>query len=266
MEENNKNVAIEPAKYFEMVKEKKNQNTDEILNKFYESCIVLLDKYKKTGQELSIKKLMFIINCIPKERELLKLGYDIFIYKDDIEEYINSVQNKVIKIIELKNYSREIPDELVDTIERTRDIFNGNFYVLFTDYTGKEERRVEKERQEKDPILFGIFKHDRDLNDRFYYLGDWEDQYCDLTLEKLINERSTDIVNNIRTPIDVNELMEECNRLVNNKIDKSQNIIRTVDIEGNKVVSDQFQSIVKNKKPAKQNIFKNIKSFFSKGK
>lgn len=152
MEENNKNVAIEPAKYFEMVKEKKNQNTDEILNKFYESCIVLLDKYRKTGQELSIKKLMFIINCIPKERELLKLGYDIFIYKDDIEEYINSVQNKVIKIIELKNYSREIPDELVDTIERTRDIFNGNFYVLFTDYTGKEERRVEKERREKDPL------------------------------------------------------------------------------------------------------------------
>ena len=49
MEENNKNVAIEPAKYFEMVKEKKNQNTDEILNKFYESCIVLLDKYRKTG-------------------------------------------------------------------------------------------------------------------------------------------------------------------------------------------------------------------------
>ncbi len=38
MEENNKNVAIEPAKYFEMVKEKKNQNTDEILNKFYEFC------------------------------------------------------------------------------------------------------------------------------------------------------------------------------------------------------------------------------------
>ena len=99
-----------------------------------------------------LRKLMFIVDCIPKERELLKLGYDIFIYKDDIEEYINSVQNKVIKIIELKNYSREIPDELVDTIERTRDIFNGNFYVLFTDYTGKEERRVEKERREKDPL------------------------------------------------------------------------------------------------------------------
>lgn len=258
--------AIEPAKYFEVVKEKKNQNTDEVLDKFYESCIVLLDKYRKTGQELSMRKLMFIINCIPKERELLKLGYDIFIYKDDIEEYINSVRNKVIKIIELKNYSREIPDELVDTIEQTKDIFNGNFYVLFTDYTGKEERRVEKARREKDPILFGVFKQDRELNDRFYYLGDWEDEYCDLTLEKLINERSTDIVNTIRTPINADELMEECNRLVNNKIDKSKNIIRTVNIEGNEVVSDQFQSIVKNKKHAKQNIFKNIKSFFSKGK
>lgn len=30
---------------------------------------------------------------------------------------------------------------------------------MFTDYTGRMERQVEKERREKDPILFGTFQN-----------------------------------------------------------------------------------------------------------
>ena len=61
-------------------------------------------------------------------------------------------------------------------------------YVVFTDYTGKEERKVEKERRDKDPILFGVFKNNAVVADRFYFLGDWVDEYCDLTLDKLIDQ------------------------------------------------------------------------------
>ena len=82
---------------------------------------------------------------------------------------------------------REVPDELVEVIERTKDFFD-EFYVIFTDYTGKEERKVEKERRDKDPILFGVFKNSSNVADRFYFLGDWVDEYCDLTLDKLIEE------------------------------------------------------------------------------
>ena len=72
-------------------------------------------------------------------------------------------------------------------IEKTKNIFD-EFYVIFTDYTGSEERKVEKERRDKDPILFGVFKNATNVADRFYFLGDWVDEYCDLTLDKMIEQ------------------------------------------------------------------------------
>lgn len=91
----------------------------------------------------------------------------------------------------MSRYEREVPDEIVDVVEKVDDIFD-ELYVLFTDYTGKVERQIEAEKRQKDPILFGVFKDDKNrvCNDRFYYLGDWIDGYCDLTLEKMINESS----------------------------------------------------------------------------
>ena len=47
---------------------------------------------------------------------------------------------------------------------------------------------MEKERRDKDPILFGVFKNDTNVADRFYFLGDWVDEYCDLTLDKMIEK------------------------------------------------------------------------------
>ena len=75
----------------------------------------------------------------------------------------------------------------MDVVEKTRGIFD-EFYVVFTDYTGKEERKVEKERRDKDPILFGVFKNNTNVADRFYFLGDWVDEYCDLTLDKMVEQ------------------------------------------------------------------------------
>ncbi|MCD3340325.1 hypothetical protein G8T81_14565, partial [Clostridium botulinum C/D] len=103
-----------------------------------------------------------------------------FIYRDDVEEYIDNIAKDVVKLIELERYEREIPDEIVEVIKQTKGKFD-QLYILFTDYTGKMERQVEKERREKDPILFGTFQDEksRAVIDRFYFLGDWVDEYCD---------------------------------------------------------------------------------------
>ena len=115
------------------------------------------------------------------------MGIDTFVYKDKIEDYIENVADKSVKIIELSRYMREVPDDLVETVEKTKDLFD-EFYVVFTDYTGAEERKVQKEKRYKDPILFGAFKNQRNVADRFYFLGDWVDEYCDLTLDKMIEQ------------------------------------------------------------------------------
>ena len=205
---------LTPQEYFEQVKERKHNITDEELLKVYDNCLELLNKYKITGQKKGMRKLIFHLDCIEKEREIVRMGITTFIYRDDIEEYIDTVAKDTVKIIELENYEREIPDEIVEIIGRVKDKFD-QLYIVFTDYTGKVERQVQKERRAKDPILFGTFQNQtsRTVIDRFYYLGDWEDEYCDLTLDKMVNETEKagkrNIVKTISTPADIQELKEQ---------------------------------------------------------
>lgn len=218
MTENNKTIKLTPSEYFNQIKERKNHITDNDLQKVYDNCLELLNKYNMTGQTKGMKKLMFHLECIEKEREIVKMGIDTFIYRDDIEEYIDNVAKDIVKIIELENYEREVPDEIAELIGKVKNKFD-QLYVVFTDYTGKVEKQIKKERRDKDPILFGTFQNqsNRTVIDRFYYLGDWEDEYCDLTLDKMVNETSKagkrNIVKTISTPKDIEELQKQLNSL-----------------------------------------------------
>lgn len=207
-----------PQEYFDYLKGKKVKVTDSELQNVYENGLRLLNKYETTGQIAAMKKLIFQLDTIEKERELVKLGVDTFVYKDDIETYIDDIAKNVVKIIELCRYEREIPDEIVETVSKTKHLFN-QYYIVFTDYTGKVEKQVAKERREKDPILFGTFQDDanRTMVDRFYFLGDWVDEYCDLTLDKMVaeikNKKDKDIEMKISTPKDIEELKAQINNL-----------------------------------------------------
>lgn len=209
---------LTPQEYFDIVKERKNHITDEQLVAIYDNCLELLNKYRITGQTKGIQKLLFHLSCIEKEREVVKMGIDTFVYKDDIEYYIENVTSDVVKIINIEAYEREIPDEIVEIIEKVKDKFD-QLYIVFTDYTGKMEREVAKERREKDPILFGTFQNTstRSVIDRFYYLGDWVDEYCDLTLDKMVNETekvgNRSITHTIKTPEDIEELKNQLGKL-----------------------------------------------------
>lgn len=250
MDNLNKNLESEltPQQYFNKIKERKHNITDDELVKVYDNCLELLNKYKITGQKKGMKKLMFHLECIEKEREIVKMGINTFIYRDDIEEYIDSVAKDTVKIIELENYEREIPDDIVSIIEKVKDKFD-QLYVVFTDYTGKVERQIEKERREKDPILFGTFQNqsNRTVIDRFYYIGDWEDEYCDLTLDKMVNETEKvgmrNITKTISTPKDIVELKEQLDSLE----------------------SKNNTYIVTNERK-KKNVFTNIKLFLTRRK
>lgn len=210
---------LSPSEYFEIVKSRKQTVTDEDLLRIYDNCLELLNKYKITGQIAGMRKLLFHLESVETEREIVKMGITTFIYRDDIEEYIDNIAKDTVKIIELENYEREIPDEIVAIIEQVKDKFD-QLYILFTDYTGKVERQIEKERRQKDPILFGTFQNERTKTviDRFYFLGDWEDEYCDLTLDKMVNEvevsKKRNIVRTINTPEDIEELKKQLDQLV----------------------------------------------------
>lgn len=260
LKQDDQNAMMTPQQYFDSMKEKKNTVTSETLKKIYDNCLELANKYKITGQVRGLRKILFCMESIEKEQQLVDMGIDTFIYKDDIDFYIDSVANsrnrneKPIKIIELERYEREIPDEIVEVIDKTKELFD-QMYIVYTDYTGKEERKIEAERKQKDPILFGTFQNreKKVCIDRFYYLGDWVDEFCDLTLDKMVNEiekLGRNIVRTINTPKDVKELRSYIDAHYEIEKDSISKIIRKADAE---------------LKP-KSNLFSKVKTVFGRKK
>ena len=230
---NEEKEKLTPSQYFDYLKGAKKKITLDILKESFDVFVVLAEKYKRTGQIESLKKLCFLSDALVKEEKLIELGITTYVYRDVIEDYIKDVSNDTVKIIELSRYMREIPDDLVSTIETVKDIFD-EIYVVFTDYTGREERKVEKERRDKDPILFGAFKEgEKFVSDRFYFLGDWVDEYCDLTLDKVVEEFTnakkhtpTNTIIVPKTPEELRDLMKSYKENVNKG---SHTLINSID-------------------------------------
>lgn len=257
---------ISPSQYFDYLKNAKNTITTESLKKSYSVFLELGEKYNKLGQTESLKKLCFLADTLKKEEKLIELGITTYVYKDTIEDYIENVADKTVKIVELSRYMREIPDELVETVETSRSIFD-ELYVVFTDYTGKEERKVEKERRDKDPILFGVFKNGTNVSDRFYFLGDWVDEYCDLTLDKMIEQYKEKYETSPAMETGIPQTTDELIEVLNSYLPDT----KSGDEKGDTLSEDEVSSLVvphfkKINIPAdkKPGFFDKVRSIFSK--
>ena len=253
MKKNNIDKEFESAKeYFEILKSKKQKIDSVKLDSIYDNCLTLLNKYTITGQVDALKKLIFHIESLEAERKVLSLGIDTFVYLSDIKEYIGKVPGRVVKIIELHRYEREVPDEIVQSIEKIKNIFT-ELFVVFTDYTGDHEK---KHKKETDPILFGMFKDKNSASvvERMYYIGDWEDEYCDLTFDKLIAEMKScsniNIEHKIKLPQDIEELKSQLKNLKRNERFEDSN--------------EEAEYLIR--ATEKKSFFKKIKSFINSNK
>lgn len=185
-----KQEKVKPTEIFEDIKGNLGIIDKLKLKKYIAVSNKLLAKAEATGQTDLKQRLEFRIRTLARELEMLKThNINTYIEKQHITTYIEQTELREVKITDLASYLREIPDEAIDIIADTREIFD-DFFILFTDYTGEMAQKAEEVEVERDPILFGVF-YDNEANefmDRFYFLYDWEDEYCDLTLDKMIEE------------------------------------------------------------------------------
>ena len=198
---------VTPTVYFNYVKDMKKDIKDENLEVVAENCLTLLKKTKLTGQTAAAKKIFDQYSLIMRELKAASFGFNTIVYKSDIEKFISKISKHPVKIIELSNYSREVDDSVIDKLEIAKDneLFD-EYYVLFTDYTEKETKKVAKARRDKDPILFGAFKSVDKNNipeERFFYIGDWVDEYCDLTLEEMLTQYEKSECHGAKYTIDI---------------------------------------------------------------
>ena len=191
--------SMTPSEYFHKIKELKEEITSDSLQEMIDASSEILEKLRISGQKPLAEKLMRKITVLIKERNAALAGFDTIINTEDLYVWIHEIalrerddeEVSPIKLACLEDYMRVIPDDVLEKLSEARNVFD-KFYIVFTDYTGETERQVEKAKQDKDPILFGAFLTPRDNGrmgpaDHLFFIADWVDQYCDLTLNQMID-------------------------------------------------------------------------------
>jgi hypothetical protein len=182
---------ISPKLYISSVKSKLNKLQKEKLKRRMQKLQKLIHSAKDLNQTGYYEQLSELMVQTVRESEALALGCTQWCHREAIEKFKNRVKDKVIRLEPLEKFPREIPANIRRIIKthQTAKVFD-ELVILFIDYTGEElkthkEKVKEKVAREKDPILFGKISF---LPDRFYYIADWVDEYCDLTLDKFVDK------------------------------------------------------------------------------
>jgi hypothetical protein len=137
-----------------------------------------------TGQVALKEKLARGMFVNKYEAELYANGYYYVVSEKQIIDFANKTE-KGVELIYLKNFARPLPDKVVKKLIEadSLEVFD-NYAVLTYDPKDKDKIETETEREKrKDPILFGLISG----SDKLYYITDWIDEYCDLTLAQFVD-------------------------------------------------------------------------------
>ena len=181
---------ISATLYFKYVKSKLTKTQQKVL---YSRLIKLKDLYDSAnmcGQDGLADVLLTKLAITIREQEAVVCGYDKFILGADIKKFKGLVLDNNVSMCLLKNFPRPIPKKMITKIAsaQSKGVFD-EFHVLFLNPTNARTLPTQKEKIiEKDPIVFGKFSFD----DRYFYICDWIDEYCDLTLDKFCETMQKD--------------------------------------------------------------------------
>jgi hypothetical protein len=172
------------------------------ISEHYEKALL---QAKTLGQVALAQKLADAVQVVRGEAHLIVVGLKQYVTERQVVDFYEKTgEDKCLKLTWIKNFNRIIPEDVYDAKKKAdeRKIFD-NYVILHYDplNTGEVMTKEEVEKK-KDPILFGLIKNSRKL----YYVADWKDDYCQLTLEEMfsvLGEKVLKINNkNVKTFID----------------------------------------------------------------
>ena len=173
---------MDVIKFFTLVKSTSKESAITYKNRV-EKYLIALHNASSIGQTALQEDLIKGLVTNRYESVLFSEGYYYAIDEETIVDFINKCE-KGVKLEYLKNFNRPIPQNIIDKINKINnlEVFD-NYVVLYYDPDGKfSKETAEEEAKRKDPIIFGLIAGSKKL----YYVGDWIDEYCDLTLEKFV--------------------------------------------------------------------------------
>ena len=194
-----KTFELNVLEFFEKVKLTTLENAGTYYNRI-EPYLKALQNAKKMGQTALCEKLLAMIVINKLESILLSYGYGKKITEQQVVDFVKKT-DKGVDLCYIKNFSRPIPSDVIEKkVELDELHVFDNYCILYYDPSGKSYKKTQEEleeekRKKSDPILFGMIRGSRNL----YYVADWVDEYCDLTLEKFIKESESDPSNFVIT-------------------------------------------------------------------
>lgn len=157
----------------------------------------LVDRATAAGQTSLIKQLEM-------EREIRK--FESALFAKGMKRYISETQ--MLKFVQgcerglcldwIQHFTRVIPKDVVDAKVKCDEagLFD-NYVVLHFDPDEKATTQADRDAaaaKRKDPILFGVMRGSRKL----YFVGDWKDEMCDLTLQQVVDKLGADETTEIK--------------------------------------------------------------------
>jgi hypothetical protein len=147
----------------------------------------LLVSANDMGQTALCDKIKEKINLYKYESILHAEGRIYKITEEQIVEFAKKTE-RGLRLDYIKNFTRVIPSDVQKEKKKADKlkVFD-NYVILHYDPLKKNVAPTAKEKEadrkkKADPILFGVIAESHDL----YYITDWVDDTCDLTLDEFV--------------------------------------------------------------------------------
>lgn len=169
-------------KHFGLLEQKKIEDRKKKLERAFDTAV-------ENGQNVLAEKFLCELARETRECALFARGVTTYIEQDIIRKYKNSIRGGHISDTQLKDFTRVIPKKVLEKKKKVEDLFDGFVvYHYWNDRTQdkiaeKQKMSHEEKAKMRDPVLFGWIKE----SSRLYFIADWEDEYCDLTFDEIVD-------------------------------------------------------------------------------
>lgn len=162
---------------------KKNTKEIAIIDTMVDKYKKSIEKARKFGQIALAEKLEDNIEIV--QREILAVTNGVTQYLEKVQvDKLMAKSSKNIELTFIKNFTRPIPEKFLEKVEKLQadNVFD-DYVVMHYDPKNENSELTKKEiEKKKDPILFGLIHGSTNM----YFIGDWVDEYCNLTLEEAV--------------------------------------------------------------------------------
>ena len=149
----------------------------------------MADEFEKLGQIAMGEECIKQFIVLSRESAMWACGIKLFITQEQATRFSHCIKGETLKITPLKNFVRIIPPDIVKKVKACVNKKLFDEYVIFhLDNKAIKETEKEKIKREKDPIIFGKISE----TDKYYFIGDWEDELDNLRLTDIVKELSID--------------------------------------------------------------------------